>query len=115
VIVAIVAGLVLLLGNLSNLGGRSATTTTTSTATVSVIAGSELCWSGAIGDSTKDGCGTATFQIDGIAGIYSANAQKQSDDQGELTLVLTINGAEVDRATTFAAYGIAQVQGSAER
>jgi len=96
-------------------GGGSSGTGTSTTATVSVVTDSSTCWSGAIGDSTKDGCGPATFQIDGIAGIFSANAQKQSEGPSELTLVLEIDGREVDRATTTAAYGIAQVQGSADR
>ena len=80
-------------------------------ATIQVEAPASLCWSGAIGDATRDGCGDATFEIDSSISIFVANAQKQSDDSRPLTLKLIIEGKVVDTATTTAAYGIATVSG----
>lgn len=70
-----------------------------------------VCWSGAIGNATRDGCGPAEFDItaEGTGGIYSVNAQKQGEGSEPLTLVLVINGEEVDRAETTAAYGVVSV------
>jgi hypothetical protein len=66
------------------------------------------CWSGAIGSSTKDGCGNAEFPIEGEA-IIVANAQKQTEGDWPLVLILEVAGEEVDRAETTAEFGIAQV------
>lgn len=79
------------------------------TATVRIETDADTCWSGAIGDATQDGCGPASFEIDGTSGIFSANAQKQDDSKSPLTVILVVDGEEVDRTTTSAAYGVAQV------
>jgi hypothetical protein len=78
------------------------------TGIVRVDAPAGKCWSGAIGDSTKDGCGDASFTITGEA-IISANAQKQTGGTWELTLTLEIDGEQIDRSETTAEYGVAQV------
>lgn len=77
--------------------------------TVRVEAPAGKCWSGAIGDSTKDDCGPASFDIEGEA-IIVANAQKQDAGKWRLRLVLEIDGKVVDTSETTAEYGIAQVE-----
>lgn len=79
-------------------------------AVVQVIAPSSLCWSGAFGDRTVQGCGNDTVPLE-PASFYSANAQKQDDGLDELTLVLRVGGRELDRTTTWAQYGVASVSG----
>ncbi len=72
-----------------------------------------VCWSGAMGPVTRDGCGPQEVEVDDLAaGIFSANAQKRTPGADALTLVLLINGAEADRATTTAEFGVAQVSGN---
>ena len=75
-------------------------------AVIRVEAGPDVCWSGAIGNSTKEGCGTREFRVQ--EAITVANVQKQGK-AGKLSLVLEIDGEVVDRATTTASYGIAEV------
>jgi hypothetical protein len=84
----------------------------TTVATVQIDAPASLCWSGAIGDATHEGCGTTTINIDSSIGLFAATAQKQSDDKKALTISLIINGKVVDSATTTAGYGIVVVSGS---
>ena len=98
------------------------------TATVQVEAPSNLCWSGSIGNSTKEGCGNASVDIEGLSGIVVANAQKspylgqagmptdfskvsslKEATTEPLTLILMIDGKEVSRDTTTAQYGVVQV------
>jgi hypothetical protein len=110
-----VALAVLVLANL--LIGRNGTErqpTNQEGATVQVIATPEsLCWSGAFGNRTVDGCGSDVVDMPagGVGGIHSATAQKQGGDAGTLELVLRINDTEVDRASTEAAYGVVSVVG----
>lgn len=68
----------------------------------------ELCWSGAFGDRTVEGCGSRTVELESMSGVFVANAQKQSEG-GMLTLILSVDGREVDRTSTTAAYGVASV------
>jgi hypothetical protein len=72
-----------------------------------------LCWSGAFGNRTVDGCGSDVVDMPagGVGGIHSATAQKQSGDAGTLELVLRINDTEVDRASMEATYGVVSVVG----
>lgn len=100
------------------------------TATVQVEAEPTLCWSGAIGAGTKQGCGPMTYEIEGMSGIFVANAQKRADldptyqakmaaamkkgqytitDARPLTLVLLVNGKELARESTSADAGVVQV------
>jgi hypothetical protein len=78
------------------------------TGVVTVIAPPGRCWSGAIGDSTKEGCGRKEFVIEGEA-IIAANAQKTDPGRWQLTITLEVDGEEKDRATTDAQFGLAQV------
>jgi hypothetical protein len=79
-------------------------------AVVQVFAPGSLCWSGAFGDRTVQGCGNDTVPLD-AASFYSANAQKQGEGLDELTLVLRVGDRQVDRTTTWAEYGVVSVSG----
>jgi hypothetical protein len=92
-------------------GGSSPSPASETTATVEVrTAPADLCWSGAFGNRTVDGCGDTKVDLQSDMGIFSANAQKQ-DEFGSLTLILFVNGKQVDSVTTTAAYGVASVTG----
>jgi hypothetical protein len=108
VVVAIVVVVVLAFLALS---AKESTDEGSSPAVVEVVAPAGLCWSGAFGDRTVDGCGNASVPLQDMGGTYSANAQKQDDTSQQLTLVLRIDGQEVDRTSTSAAYGLASVVG----
>jgi hypothetical protein len=75
--------------------------------TVLVDAPAGKCWSGAIGDSTKEGCGPASYDLH--ENIIVANAQKTTDGRWTLGLSLLIDGETVDTSSTNAQYGIAEV------
>jgi hypothetical protein len=61
---------------------------------------SDLCWSGAFGDRTVDGCGNDTIELEPTTGdYYVTNAQIQ-DEGGSLTLVLKAGDTEIDSTTT---------------
>lgn len=78
---------------------------------VRVRAGAETCWSGQIGDATRDGCGAMTYPVSGDFGIIVAVVQKKSDDKNGLTVEVWIDGKLADTATTNASYGLVTVQG----
>ena len=77
------------------------------TITISTVPES-VCWSGAIGDSTKDGCGDQTISVHDDLGIFSSNVQNQGL-YGTVTISLTVDGEQRDSSTTSAAYGVASV------
>ena len=82
-------------------------------AVVRIEADAKTCWSGSIGDATRDGCGPARFDVQTTFGrVVSANAQKKSADALALSVVVEIDGKEVARNSTSAAYGVAQVTSS---
>jgi len=70
-------------------------------------------WSGSIaGDGssrTVDGSGTETFDVGGDPFIVSANAQKQNDGSGTLSVEILQGGEIIARQSTSASYGVAQV------
>lgn len=75
-----------IIGALTNSQGGSSTRESTEAATVEVQTDpADLCWSGAFGDRTVEGCGSDTVYLKSDIGIYSANAQKQSHSFGTLT------------------------------
>lgn len=76
--------------------------------TIRVQAPKGKCWSGAIGDSTKDGCGSRTFKITGET-IIVGNAQKQTPGHWRLRMTLVVDGKVKDRSATTAEFGVAQV------
>ncbi|WP_254535261.1 hypothetical protein [Halomarina litorea] len=73
-------------------------------------------WTGSIsaGGSARsvDGSGTETIDIDDSASIVSANAQKQDDRSGTLTIQILSNGEVLKESSTSAAYGVASVTAS---
>jgi hypothetical protein len=78
---------------------------------VRVEAGSEECWSGHVGDSSKDGCGAAEFQVGGKEEpIIVAIIQKESPGDWQLGVTLEIDGKVRDTSETTAEFGIAEVQ-----
>ena len=82
-------------------------------AVVRVEAPPALCWSGAIGDATREGCGPASFDVQTAFGnVVSANVQKKDDSARELSIIVEIDGQEKARNSTTAAYGVASVASS---
>ena len=67
------------------------------------------CWLAAIGSSTRDGCGSKSFNIEDQA-IIVANAQKETPGRWKLTLVLEVDGEVVDEESTRARSGVVQVR-----
>lgn len=76
---------------------------------VRVRAGAATCWSGQIGDATRDGCGAMTYPVSSDLGSIVAVVQKKSDDAEGLTVEVWIDGKLADTATTTAAYGLVTV------
>jgi len=73
-------------------------------------------WQGSItADSSSrsvDGSGDQTISIEGSPDIISANAQKNDDSSGELTIQIIRDGEVIAEASTTASYGVAQVSES---
>ncbi len=88
--------------------GSSCSTLDEQPGTIRVDAPAGKCWSGAIGDSTKEG-GPKSIEIKGES-IIVGNAQKQTPGRWTLTLTLEIDGKVVDTSTTSAEFGTAQVE-----
>lgn len=79
-------------------------------AVIRIEAPPALCWTGSIGGATREGCGNAEFDVQTSFGkVVAANAQKKDDKPGTLTIVAVVDGMEVGRNSTSAAYGVAQV------
>ena len=78
---------------------------------VRVVAQQRVCWSGSIGDSTKQGCGSAVYQVEGDLGFVVAVVQKQDAEMLPLTVEIWIDNEMRDTATTTASYGLVTVQG----
>lgn len=78
------------------------------TGVVRVDAPAGKCWSGSIGDSTKDGCGSKSFTVEGES-IVGAVVQKETPGRWVLSATLTIQGEEVDSAETSAKFGVLEV------
>lgn len=114
VALGVVLGLFLFVGAcVAIIGSGVKDATEKKTATVRIEAAADVCWQGFIGDATRDGCGPASFDVQTSFGsVASANVQKQADDGKELAIVLTVEGKEY-RASTSAAYGVAQVTSEA--
>jgi hypothetical protein len=111
--ILVISGLIVLslVGCSMLMGSALNSATATHTEIVHVYAPPDGCWSGAIGDSTKEGCGPADIQISQSGPIAAANAQKQADGDWQLGLALEINGKIVDSSVTTAQYGVAEVSG----
>jgi hypothetical protein len=85
-----------------------ADTLTDKPGTVKVEAPAGKCWSGAIGNSTKDGCGTKSYEIKGET-IIVANAQKKTPGKWRLRLTLVMDGKTKDTSQTTARFGVTEV------
>jgi hypothetical protein len=90
------------------LAGCASDTLSEEPGTVQVQAPAGKCWSGAIGNSTKEGCGSKSYEITGES-IIVANAQKMTPGRWRLVLRLVMDGKVTDAAATTASYGVAQV------
>ena len=77
-------------------------------ATVLVEAAPDVCWSGAIGGSTREGCGNGRFDVTGVTGL---SAVVQNKGAGTLTVAIVQDGKETDRKSTTAEYGVVSVTG----
>lgn len=70
-------------------------------------------WSAAVGGDggsrTVDGSGTETIDVDDGSSVVSANAQKQDDGNGELTIQILSDGEVIKQSSTTAAFGVASV------
>jgi hypothetical protein len=84
-----------------------ADTLTKKPGTVEIQAPAGKCWSGQIGDSTKDGCGSESYEIDET--IIVAVVQKRTPGRWKMRVVLVIDGKTKDEAQSTAQQGIAQV------
>ncbi|WP_135827293.1 hypothetical protein [Halorussus halobius] len=92
---------------------QSGSATTTSEAAYTVRVEFDGEWQGSIttdGSSRSvQGSGTESFTVTGDPFIVSANAQKQSDGDGELTVQIREDGEVISEQSTTAAHGVAQV------
>lgn len=103
-------GIMMVMGACVALIAGSTNSVKARSAVVRIEAPADLCWSGSIGDATREGCGDARFDVETSFGsLVSANAQKKSDKPGTLTIIAEVDGKEVGRNSTSAAFGIAQV------
>lgn len=106
----IVVGVILLLvGCTAIFAVAGSVDTESETGIVRVIAPGDKCWAGAIGDSSKQGCGIKSFTIEGES-VIVANAQKETPGRWSLELILEIDEVEVDRAETMAEFGFVTVE-----
>jgi hypothetical protein len=95
------------------IGGAAKDATEKKAAVVRVEADPEQCWSGSIGEATREGCGPASFNVETTFGnVVSANVQKTDDSDRTVSIVVQIDGKEVARNSTSAAYGVAQATSS---
>lgn len=91
----------------------SETETSTAEAAYTVRVSFDGEWKGSIsaGGSSKsiEGTGSENFTVTGDPFVVAANAQKQSDGDGELTVQILQDGEVVGEESTTASYGVAQV------
>lgn len=96
--------------------GSSSSSSSSSSSNVDVSIISSSAWSGAISDSTGtrsiQGTGSQTIALGSVTGAVAANAQKEGNDTGTLTVSITSGGKTLATQSTSAAYGVVQVSGS---
>jgi hypothetical protein len=113
ILAVFILGVLVILAILSALASNDESTSPTPLGLPTVEVRTEpvdLCWSGAFGNRTVDGCGDSTVELPSSGGSFAATAQKQGES-GSLTLVLRNKGKVLDSATTSAAYGVVSVAG----
>jgi hypothetical protein len=69
------------------------------------------CWSGSIGSSSYDGCGSRRITFKDSV-ITAATVQKQDEGSWRLGLKLVKDGEVLDSSSTSAQYGVVSVDGS---
>jgi hypothetical protein len=75
-------------------GGRGKGTAQTG-ATVQITTSKKTCWSGQIGGTTRQGCGSTTIRLTSSSGSYTVNIHKTKGSDG-IAVVLRVNGKKVD-------------------
>ncbi|MEV6270937.1 hypothetical protein AB0L64_27500 [Kribbella sp. NPDC051936] len=97
-------------------GGRSTSSkgkpkpTAQSGATVKITTSNRTCWAGRIGTTTKQGCGSATFQVRSSKGAYTVNLRKTKGADG-ISVVLVVNGKKVDQGSSSSVVAVSYVSG----
>lgn len=79
---------------------------------VYITAPAKTCWSGAIGNSTRDGCGPATIDFPGEFGTYIAVIQKQGNDRGVLQVRIYVDEKLIAEGKTASPFGVVSASGS---
>jgi hypothetical protein len=69
----------------------------------------DLCWSGAIGGATHDGCGNADIAVHDQTGMFSSSVQKRDATGAQITISIVVDGRQVASNETSADYGLASV------
>jgi hypothetical protein len=82
--------------------------TAQSGATVKITTSNRTCWAGRIGTTTKQGCGSATFQVRLSKGTYTVNLRKTKGADG-ISVVLVVNGKKVDRSNSSSVVAVSYV------
>jgi hypothetical protein len=81
---------------------------TKSRATVKITASDKVCWVGKVGSVSKKGCGRATIKASDSKGTYRIQLRKTKGD-GNLTVVLVVNGESVDGGKITASSGVISI------
>lgn len=67
-----------------------------------------LCWTGAIGGATHEGCGDTDIPVHDQLGLFSSSVQKKVT-VGTVTISIVVDGNTVASNSTSAEYGMALV------
>jgi uncharacterized lipoprotein NlpE involved in copper resistance len=81
---------------------------TKSRATVKITASDKVCWVGKVGSVSKKGCGRATIKASDSKGTYRIQLRKTKGN-GNLTVVLVVNGESVDGGKITASSGVISI------
>ena len=95
-------------GKPTSRGKPTAKPTARSGATVKITTSNKTCWAGRIGTTTRQGCGSATFQVKASKGTYTVNLRKTKGGDG-LSVVLVVNGKKVDRGSSSSVVAVSYV------
>ena len=77
-------------------------------ATVKITTSKKTCWAGRVGGTSKQGCGSATFQVKSSNGSYTVNLRKTKGADG-ISVVLVVNGKKVDRSSSSSVVAVSYV------
>lgn len=97
----------------TNTESSSSSSSDSSSSAVSLVISYSGEWSGAISDESGtrsiEGTGSKTIDLGDITGAVAANAQKMDDSSETLTISLKSGGETLEKQSTSADYGMAQV------